>query len=61
MEAAKDKAENQQGVHFLYPDTKPFQETCKSMHAEMLENYPDLEPIYNRIQVHNEQHQTDKE
>lgn len=60
VEAAKDKAENQQGVHFLYPDTKPFQETCKSMHAEMLENYPDLEPIYNRIQVHNEQHQTDE-
>lgn len=61
VEAAKDKAENQQGVHFLYPDTKLFQETCKSMHAEMLENYPDLEPIYNRIQVHNGQHQTEEE
>lgn len=55
VEVAKDKAENQQGVHFLYPDTKPFQETCKSMHTEMLESYPDLKPIYDRIQMHNEQ------
>ncbi len=61
VEAAKDKAENQQGVHFLYPDTKPFQETCQSMHTEMLESYPDLKPIYDRIQVHNEQHQTEEE
>ena len=61
VEAAKDKAENQQGVNFLYPDTKPFQETCKSMHAEMIENYPDLKPIYDRIQVHNQRHQTDEE
>lgn len=61
VEVAKDKAENQQGVNFLYPDTKPFQETCKSMHTEMLESYPDLKPIYDRIQVHNEQHQTEEE
>lgn len=61
VEAAKDKAENQQGVNFLYPDTKPFQEICKSMHTEMLESYPDLKPIYDRIQVHNEQHQTEEE
>ena len=61
VEAAKDKAENQQGVNFLYPDTEPFQETCKSMHAEMIENYPDLKPIYDRIQVHNQRHQTDEE
>ena len=61
VEAAKDKAENQQGVNFLYPDTKPFQETCKSMHTEMLESYPDLKPIYDKIQVHNEQHQTEEE
>ena len=61
VEVAKDKAENQQGVNFLYPDTKPFQETCKSMHTEMLESYSDLKPIYDRIQVHNEQHQTEEE
>lgn len=61
VEAAKDKAENQQGVNFLYPDTKPFQETCKSMHAEMIENYPDLKPIYDRIQVHNQRHKTGEE
>ncbi len=61
VEAAKNKAETEQGVQFLYPDTKPFQEICKSMHEEMLENYPDLEPIYDRIQMHNEQHQAVEE
>lgn len=60
VEAAKEKAENEQGVNFLYPDTQPFQDTCISMHAEMLENYPDLKPIYDRIQEHNKQHQTEE-
>ena len=32
VEAAKDKAQNEQGVQFLYPDTKPFQEICMPMH-----------------------------
>ena len=29
VEAAKEKAQNEQGVTFLYPDTKPFQEICE--------------------------------
>ena len=53
VEAAKDKAENEQGVTFLYPDTKPFQEICEPMHADMLKRYPDLTPIYDRIQEYN--------
>lgn len=61
VEAAKDKAANEQGVQFLYPDTKPFQETCSAMHAEMLEQYLDLRPIYNRIQDHNAQHPSEAE
>lgn len=56
VEAAKEKAENEQGVIFLYPDTKPFQEVCESMHAKMLEQYPDLQPIYDKIQECNEQY-----
>jgi len=53
VEAAKERAQNQQGVQFLYPDTAPFQEICSPMHEAMLEQYPDLRPIYENIQAHN--------
>lgn len=59
VEAAKDKAQNEQGVQFLYPDTKPFQEICMPMHQSLLEQYPELEPIYEGIQKYNEQYPTD--
>lgn len=61
VEAAKAKAENEQGVTFLYPDTKPFQETCEAMHAEMLEQYPDLQPIYEKILEKNTQYPSEAE
>ncbi len=54
VENAKERAANEQGVHFLYPDTKPFQDACMPMHASMLEKNPDLKPIYDAIQKHNE-------
>ena len=54
VEAAKDKAENEQGVQFLYPDTAPFQEICIPMHQSVLGQYPDLKPFYEAIQVHNQ-------
>lgn len=41
---------------FLYPDTKPFQEICEPMHESMLKSYPDLQPIYNKIQEYNKQY-----
>lgn len=56
VEAAKDTAENKQGVTFIYPDTAPFQEVCEPMHGAMLEKYPDLQEIYDRIQEYNEQY-----
>ena len=59
VEAAKDKAQNEQGVQFLYPDTKPFQEICTPMHQSLLEQYPELGPIYEGIQKYNEQYPTD--
>ena len=46
VEEAKEKAENEQGVNFSYPDITPFQEAVAPMHDEMLEEYPDLAPIY---------------
>lgn len=56
VEEAKDRAANEQGVQFLYPDTKPFQEACAPMHDEMLQKYPDLAPIYEAIQAYNAQY-----
>lgn len=56
VEEAKDRAQNEQGVQFLYPDTKPFQEICEPMHQSMLDAHPDLKPIYDAIQVHNEEY-----
>lgn len=61
VEAAKEKAANKQGVTFLYPDTQPFQEVCESMHGNMLKQYPDLAPIYDKIQEHNTKHPTQAE
>ena len=53
VEEAKDHAQNVQGVNFIYPDIAPFQEAVAPMHEEMLEDYPDLAPIYELIQAHN--------
>ena len=50
VENAKEKAANEQGVQFFYPDTKPFQDICSPMHEAVLEAHPDLRPIYEKIQ-----------
>lgn len=55
VEAAKDKAENQQHVRFLYPDQEPFVEACKPLHESVLAGNPELQPIYDKIQEYNEQ------
>ena len=61
VEEAKNTAENEQGVTFLYPDITPFQEAVAPMHQEMLENYPDLAPIYELIQAHNAEYPADSQ
>ncbi len=50
VEAAKDRATNQQGVTFLYPDVQPFQDICTPMHQDLIDSNPALAPIYERIQ-----------
>ena len=50
---AKDKAENEQHVNFIYPDTAPFQEAMAPLHDSVLAANPELQPIYDRIQQHN--------
>lgn len=53
VEKAKDRAQNEQGVEFLYPDTAPFQEAVAPLHESVLEGNPDLLPIYDKIQEYN--------
>ena len=61
VEEAKEKAENEQGVNFSYPDITPFQEAVAPMHQEMLEDYPDLALIYELIQEHNAEYPADSQ
>ena len=56
VEAAKDKAQNVQGVEFIYPDTAPFQEAVMPLHESVLAGNPDLKPIYDLIQQYNAQY-----
>ncbi|MCI8422016.1 MAG: TRAP transporter substrate-binding protein [Lawsonibacter sp.] len=56
VDAAKERAENQQGVTFLYPDVQPFQTICIPMHQDLLDDCPDLVPIYEGIQRWNRQY-----
>lgn len=53
VEAAKDKALNEQGVEFFYPDTAPFQEAVMPLHESVLSASPELQPIYDLIQEYN--------
>ena len=59
VSAAKDKAENEQHVQFLYPDTAPFQEAMAPLHTSVLKANPELQPIYDLIQAYNAAHQAD--
>ena len=53
VENAKDKAQNEQGVIFIYPDQEPFVEACKPLHESVLAGNPDIQPIYDMIQEYN--------
>ncbi|MGN0707907.1 MAG: TRAP transporter substrate-binding protein [Faecalibacterium sp.] len=53
VEEAKNKAQNEQGVQFIYPDTAPFQQAVAPLHESLLADNPDLKPIYDRIQEYN--------
>jgi len=50
VETAKERAANQQGVTFLYPEVQPFQDICTPMHQDLIAANPDLAPIYEGIQ-----------
>ncbi len=54
VEASKEKAENVQGVKFYYPDQQPFVEACKPLHQTVLDNNPDIKPLYDAIEKYNQ-------
>lgn len=56
VEEAKEKAETEQNVQFLYPDTKPFEEACKPLHESTLAENPALQETYDAIQEYNKQY-----
>ena len=50
---AKQKAETEQKVQFVYPDQAPFKEACMPLHESVLANNPAIKPIYEKIQEYN--------
>ena len=56
VDAAKERAQNEQGVQFIYPDTAPFQEACYPLHEKMLKKQPELTSIYEKIQEYNKEY-----
>lgn len=54
VEAAKEKAEKEQNVQFIYPDQEPFKEACMPLHESVLKKTSDIQPIYDKIQEYNE-------
>ena len=58
VEAAKEKAQNEQHVEFLYPDQAPFVEACQPLHESVLSNNEAIQPIYDKIQEYNQKYPT---
>lgn len=54
VQKAKEKAQNIQGVKFIYPPTEPFREAVIPLHDSVLKNTPELQPIYKKITEYNE-------
>lgn len=54
VEAAKDKAANEQKVEFIYPDQEPFKQACLPLHESVLERNKEIQDIYDKIQRYNE-------
>lgn len=56
VEAAKQKAVNEQKVQFIYPDQKPFVEACMPLHESVLSRNQEIRSIYDKIQEYNKQY-----
>ena len=54
-DSIKNAVENQ-GVEFIYPDTKPFQDAVLPLHESVLAQIPAIQPVYDMIQEYNAQY-----
>ncbi len=56
VEDSIHNAINNQGVEFIYPDTKPFQDAVLPLHESVLSDLPAIQPVYDMIQEYNAQY-----
>ncbi len=56
VESAKQRAMDVQKVQFSYPDVEAFREICTPMHRKLIDSYPQLGAVYDRIMEHNAAH-----
>lgn len=56
VEDSIKNAKENQGVEFLYPDTKPFQDAVLPLHESVLADIPAIQPVYDMIQEYNAQY-----
>lgn len=56
VEKAKEKAEKEQKVQFIYPDQKPFVEACMPLHESVLSKNEAIRSIYEKIQIYNREY-----
>lgn len=54
VDAAKEKAANEQKVEFIYPDQDPFKQACLPLHESVLKRNTEIQEIYDKIQKYNE-------
>lgn len=54
VEDSIQNAINNQGVEFIYPDTRPFQDAVLPLHEAVLSDIPAIQPVYDRIQGYND-------
>ena len=56
IEQAKEKALNEQGVTFLYPEQEPFVKACEPLHETILDKNEEIRPVYEKIRQYNEKY-----
>lgn len=56
VKAAKEKAQKEQKVEFIYPEQEPFKEACMPLHETLLSKNPKLREIYDEIQAYNKKY-----
>ncbi len=56
VEQAKKIAQDDMGVEFIYPDINLFKDKVSNVQQEMLDANPDIQNLYDHIQMYNEKY-----